>query len=103
MSYRLEQNHIPYEEFALHAKFGVLSLMLNWYNAEKWENIYYVIFITSFAYINIVYALRKCYLSILNDILKLMVSSRAAFIGLKGSYDAFLKIIILCIWCNRIC
>ncbi len=22
---------------------------------------------------------------------------------LKGSYDAFLKIIILCIWCNRIC
>ncbi len=21
----------------------------------------------------------------------------------KGSYDAFLKIIILCIWCNRIC
>ncbi len=24
-------------------------------------------------------------------------------IPLKGSYDAFLKIIILCIWCNRIC
>ncbi len=23
--------------------------------------------------------------------------------SLKGSYDAFLKIIILCIWCNRIC
>ncbi len=23
--------------------------------------------------------------------------------ALKGSYDAFLKIIILCIWCNRIC
>ncbi len=22
---------------------------------------------------------------------------------LKGSYDAFLKIIILCIWCNKIC
>ncbi len=22
---------------------------------------------------------------------------------LKGSYDAILKIIILCIWCNRIC
>ncbi len=22
---------------------------------------------------------------------------------LKGSYDAYLKIIILCIWCNRIC
>ncbi len=22
---------------------------------------------------------------------------------LKGSYDAFLKIIILCVWCNRIC
>ncbi len=25
------------------------------------------------------------------------------FLTLKGSYDAFLKIIILCIWCNRIC
>ncbi len=23
--------------------------------------------------------------------------------SLKGSYDAILKIIILCIWCNRIC
>ncbi len=23
--------------------------------------------------------------------------------ALKGSYDAFLKIVILCIWCNRIC
>ncbi len=23
--------------------------------------------------------------------------------GLKGLYDAILKIIILCIWCNRIC
>ncbi len=23
--------------------------------------------------------------------------------SLKGSYDAFLKIIIWCIWCNRIC
>ncbi len=25
------------------------------------------------------------------------------YIFLKGSYDAILKIIILCIWCNRIC
>ncbi len=25
------------------------------------------------------------------------------FLDLKGSYDAILKIIILCIWCNRIC
>ncbi len=24
-------------------------------------------------------------------------------VSLKGSFDAFLKIIILCIWCNRIC
>lgn len=59
MSYRLEHNHIPYEEFYLHAKFSVLSVMLNRYSAEKCENIYHVIFITSFAYINIVYAPRK--------------------------------------------
>ncbi len=26
-----------------------------------------------------------------------------SFFFLKGVIDAFLKIIILCIWCNRIC
>ncbi len=30
-------------------------------------------------------------------------TSISANVLLKGSYDAILKIIILCIWCNRIC
>ncbi len=30
-------------------------------------------------------------------------SARAADKFLKGSYDVILKILILCIWCNRIC
>ncbi len=33
----------------------------------------------------------------------IMNSERFLSLCLKGSYDAFLKVIILCIWCNRIC
>ncbi len=36
-------------------------------------------------------------------LLKICNSCKVLLVRLKWSYDAFLKIIILCIWCNRIC
>ncbi len=45
----------------------------------------------------------KCVLEVCVHIHPIMIKTHPMFFLLRGLYDAFLKIIILCIWCNRIC
>ncbi len=50
------------------------------------------------------YSVLRLQLQFLTEIYFLYVGYKISYnFYLKGSYDAFLKIIILCIWCKRIC